>query len=218
MATTKRKKPPTPAQLAARAKFAAAARAGKFKRARKTTRRNPSAPARKALRRSRMSAPTEGYMVSVDIGKNREWVIRAYKDHPVLGAFDYALVMSEARAAAIKSRLDAEGFRNAHAVPIERIQANPRNVTPASHRKTPAKSPLTMKHEVMFVETMEPVAARDGINLFHLNFGESKGAAKVWRLPEKLVASKDFQAWARGMNYVVSATLPQLKAKLARFL
>jgi len=97
--------------------------------------------------------------------------------------------------------------------------AAPRKGNPRP-KKAPARRAINpSRRKVCAVATTRAGRAAD-VNLFHLvatDPGITGGAGRSWRLPAAIVKSKDFQAWAYGMNYTISATRAQLVAKLRRF-
>lgn len=124
------------------------------------------------------------------------------------------------------------------AAPARKAKAPTRRPVKRAPRRAPAKTvrKVTVTRSttrtsnpaarvVSHIVAMKPTPARS-VGLYHLVGGADpavksadadKGPARCWRLPERVVKSKDFQAWARGSNYVVSATRAQLVAKLRRF-
>lgn len=198
---TKRK--PTPAQLAARAKFAAAAKAGKFKRAaRKVAKAKPVA--RKTKRRRNPVADDAafyGQLVAsgawVKGNKGGQWQMSKQ--------FADAMPMDASRVAAFKSYCDANHMR-CRILSVDTIDFA--ESTPGKLHENPRSRKVT------HVELRSKPGA---VPLWHLEARETSGAFKSFKLPAGVSRSSDFQAWARGMNYVVSATRSQLLSKLRRF-
>lgn len=222
---TKRK--PTAAQIAARERFAAMARAGKFKR-KAGTKAKPRA--KNPARKRNPSPGDDAFTLSVVKAGKRQWLvgIEAGSRRMTFGPFSRAVYMTAARAAINKAKLENTG----HTVtvhPVETIdfaESTPGKLSenPSRRKRNPGTTGKTMRarmtranpsaRKVTHVELRSKPGA---LPLWHFEASEHAGVFKSFKLPATLAKSKDFQAWARGMNYVLSATHSQMLAKLRRF-
>lgn len=230
----------SPAQIAARKRFAEMARSGAFKRKRAKASRTTI----RAAKRKRNPAGDEFFVKTGAAwisGRSRSggWVTS--------NSFERAVPLSADDAAAVKSHCDLVRVA-CHVVPIEtidfeastpgKLQDNPKarkgkpikrpsQITRAApsprlvkRRRATAKGPRGYFANPIgpyrYMELHSKPARASDVHLFHFTTKESAKAVTCWKLPAALVGSVDFQAWVRGNRAVVSDTRAGMYKRLRR--